>query len=192
MNGGTGPLRIVVTGGRGFVGQIVQGMVSSHALDTIIVRFPGVYGEGLRGSLSVARFFERAMAGGVLGVHADGHQTRTPIHVDDLVAGLMSIVERRKLQGLLNLGTSEEISPLELARRICAIVGGGRIVHPPQRRPRTWREVVGWSRKRTILGWQPSVSLDDGFRRTWLWWREGGEAGSCAAWHGPTVAPGGV
>lgn len=151
--------------------QVVQGMVASHGLDAVIVRFPGVYGEGLRGALAVARFFERAMVDGELEVHGDGLQTRTPIHVDDLVRGLLRIVERWDVRGVINLGTSEEISALDLARRIVDIVGRGRIVHVGQRSPQTYRETVDWSRARVLLGWEPKVGLDEGLQRTWTWWR---------------------
>ena len=152
--------------------QVVRGMVASHGLDAVIVRFPGVYGAGLRGSLAVARFFERATADGVLEVHGDGAQTRSPIHVDDLVRGLVAIVERPEVRDTVNLGTPEEISALELARRIQALVGRGRIAHGPQRTPNTARELIDGSRARTMLDWAPRVSLEEGLRQTWTWWRE--------------------
>ena len=150
--------------------QVIQGLVASHNLDATIVRFPGVYGEGLRGSLAVARFFERAVADGTLEIHGDGLQTRTPIHVDDLVAGLVRILEHADVRGIINLGTSEEISALELARRIQAIVGRGRVEHVAQRLPQTYREVVDWRRAWEVLGWEPAISLDEGLRRVWCWW----------------------
>ncbi len=152
--------------------QVVRGLVASHGLEAVIVRFPGVYGAGLRGALAVARFFERASADGVLEVHGDGAQTRSPIHVEDLVRGLVAIVERPEVRDTLNLGTPEEISALELAERIQALVGRGRIVHGPQRSPHTERELIDWSRAHAVLGWTPRVSLEEGLRRTWAWWRE--------------------
>lgn len=152
--------------------QVVRGMVASHGLNAVIVRFPGVYGPGLRGALAVARFFEQACADGMLEVHGNGRQTRSPIHVDDLIRGLIAIVKRPDVDGTINLGTPEEISALQLAERIQALVGRGRIVHGPQRDPQTERELIDWSRARDVLGWAPRVSLEEGLRGTWAWWRE--------------------
>ncbi len=152
--------------------QVIQGFISSHNLDATIVRFPGVYGEGLRGALAIARFFERAASDGVLEVHGNGLQTRTPIHVDDLVGGLLRIIERPDVHGLMNLGTSEEVSAVELAHRIRAIVGRGRVEHVAQRLPQTYREIVDWSKAREVLGWKPEISLDEGLLRVWRWWRQ--------------------
>lgn len=152
--------------------QVVRGMVASHGLDAVIVRFPGVYGPGLRGALAVARFFEQACTDGMLEVHGDGRQTRSPIHVDDLIRGLVAIVERPAVRDTINLGTPEEISALQLAERIQALVGRGRIVHGPQRSPQTERELIDRSRAQAVLGWAPRVSLEEGLRRTWAWWRE--------------------
>jgi len=150
--------------------QVIQGLVASFGMDAVIVRFPGVYGAQLRSALAVARFFERAFAGGVLEIHGDGLQTRTPIYVHDLVRGLVALVGQRDVQGVLNLGTSEEISALELAQRIIRLVGRGSISHGPQRLPQTYREHVDWRRANAMLGWSPHVSLDDGLARTRDWW----------------------
>lgn len=165
--------------------QVVQGLVASFGLDAVCVRFPGVYGEGLRGALAVARFFECAMSNGELEVHGDGLQTRTPIHVEDLVRGLLRVVESPDIRGVINLGTSEEISALDLARRIREIVGRGRIVHVGQRLPQTHRELVDWTRARTLLGWEPQVTLREGLERTWRWWCMRGEHASGGRSEGP-------
>lgn len=170
--------------------QVVTGLVASHDLDATVVRFPGVYGEGLRGALAVARFFQQATRDDVLTVHGDGHQTRTPIHVEDLVRGLVAIIERPGVSGLLNLGTDDEISALELAHKIRDIVGGGRIEHGPQRDPQTMRELVDWSRARELLDWSPRISLDEGLARTWRWWRtERGDDRSFVIENAPSFEP---
>ncbi len=151
--------------------QVVRGMVASHGLDATIVRFPGLYGEGLRGALAVARFFRAAMRGADLVVHGDGHQTRSPLYAGDLVEALVRLVERPDLDGVANLPGSEEVSALNLARRIQTLVGAGRIVHGPQRLPQTWREALDGSRAEEWLDWRPTTSLDLGLRRTWEWFR---------------------
>ena len=151
--------------------QVVRGLVASAGLDATWARFPGVYGERLRGALAVARFFEAAARDGELTVHGDGSQTRTPIHAADLVAGLVALVGQPGVKGPINLGTADEISALELARHVVHLAGAGRIVHVDQRLPQTWREHIDSSRAERLLGWRPGVPLHEGLARTWAWWQ---------------------
>lgn len=150
--------------------EVVRGMVASHGLGATWARFPGVYGEGLRGALAVARFFEAASHDGVISVHGDGRQTRSPIYVSDLAEGLARLVETPAISGAINLGAPEEISALDLARRVIALTGRGRVAHVEQRLPQTWRELLNSQRAHEQLGWQANTSLQEGLARTWAWW----------------------
>jgi nucleoside-diphosphate-sugar epimerase len=153
--------------------QIVRGMVDSLGLRALIVRFPGVYGEGLRGSMALARFLSAALAGADLEVHGDGLQTRTPLHVDDVVAGLCAAVRADDVDGIVNLAGREEISALELAERVVALAGRGRIVHVAPREPQTMRELADGTRADRLLDWRPAIALDEGMRRTLRWFVAG-------------------
>jgi nucleoside-diphosphate-sugar epimerase len=154
--------------------QVVRGLQASFGLRAAIVRFPGAYGPGMRGSLAVARFMRAAAAGGELLVHGDGLQTRTPLHVDDLAAGIAAVVEHEAIEGAINLAAAEEISALELARRIVALVGHGTIRHVEPRLPQTLRELADGRRAALDLGWTPQIGLADGLASTWAWWRQYG------------------
>ena len=156
--------------------QVVMGMVASHGLDATIVRFPGLYGPGLRGALAVARFFRAAMRDEELVVHGDGHQTRSPLYVGDLVEALVRLVERPALRGVLNLPGFEEVSALELARRIQALVGGGQVVHGPQRLPQTWREVLDGRLAEQWIDWTPTTRLRLGLESTRDWLLDAAES----------------
>lgn len=149
--------------------QVVRGLQASFGLRAMILRFPGVYGPGMRGSLAVARFMRAAAAGGDLLVHGDGLQTRTPLHVDDLADGIAAAVERESFSGVVNLAAAEEISALELARRIVALAGRGTIRHVDQRSPQTLREWADGRRAALELGWTPRIGLADGLASTWAW-----------------------
>lgn len=151
--------------------QVVRGLQASLGLRLAIARFPGVYGPGMRSSLAVARFMRAAAAGGELLVHGDGLQTRTPLHVEDLAAGLVALVERDDLSGAINFAAREEISALELARRIIELAGQGTIRHVEQRSPQTLRELADGTRAARELGWTPTISLAEGLASTWRWWR---------------------
>lgn len=151
--------------------QVVLGMVASFGLDAAIVRFPGVYGPGMRDALAVARFMHAAGERSELLVHGDGLQTRSPMHVDDVADGLATVVRHAGFRGAVNLAAPEEISALDLARRIIALAGGGTIRHIPQRTPQTLRELADGTRAARELGWSPRISLAEGLRSTWRWWQ---------------------
>lgn len=151
--------------------QVIRGMVDSFRLDAAIVRFPGVYGPGMRGSLAVAQFMRAAAAGGELQVHGDGAQTRSPMYIDDLARGLIAVVTHARFRETVNLATPEEISALELARRVIGLAGAGTIRHVAQRNPQTLRELADGSRAAHELGWSPQVRLADGLAMTWRWWQ---------------------
>lgn len=158
--------------------QVVEGMVASFGLHAAIVRFPGVYGPGMRGSLAVARFMRAAGEGGELLVHGDGLQTRSPMHVHDVAHGLLAVVRRADFRGTVNLAAPEEISALDLARRIIDLAGAGTIRHIPQRSPQTLRELADGTRALRELGWSPRISLAEGLASTWRWWKEQSPRGS--------------
>ncbi len=161
--------------------QGVKVLVDSQGLRALIVRFPGVYGERLRGSMAIARFLMAALAGGELQVHGDGHQTRTPLHVDDVVDGLCAAIDSDELVGIVNLAGREEVSALDLAHRVQALVGRGQIAHVAQREPQTWRELADGTHAEIVLGWQPRISLDEGLRRTLRWMLSRNVAASTSA-----------
>lgn len=156
--------------------QVVRGMVASHGLRAVIVRFPGVYGPGMRGSLAVARFMTAARDGGELLVHGDGNQTRTPMHVRDVAAGLRAVADSADLIGVINLAGADEISAVELARSIVALAGRGTIRHIDQRTPQTHRELADGTRARYELGWTPQIDLAVGLAATWSWFTAAGSA----------------
>lgn len=151
--------------------QVVQGMIDTLGLQATIVRFPGVYGPGMRDSLAVARFMRAASEGDDLLVHGDGAQTRTPMHVDDVADGLLAVVQHERCSRVINLAATEEISALELARRIIRLAGRGTIRHTAQRSPQTLREFADGSLAARELDWRPQHTLDEGLASTWEWWQ---------------------
>jgi dTDP-glucose 4,6-dehydratase len=156
--------------------HVVRGMIASHGLNAVIVRFPGVYGPGMRGSLAVARFMAAARDGGDLLVHGDGRQTRTPMYIGDVAAGLRAIVDATDLTGAINLAGTDEVSAAELARRIVDLAGRGTIRHVAQRAPQTHRELADGTRARDELGWTPQISLSEGLAATWSWFTTAGSS----------------
>ncbi|MGM1059402.1 UDP-glucuronic acid decarboxylase family protein [Saccharothrix sp. Mg75] len=139
-----------------------------HDIDAGIVRIFNTYGSRMRpdDGRMVPTFFRQALAGEPLTVHGDGTQTRSLCHVDDLVRGLLSMADSDHA-GPVNLGNPEEVTVLEVARRVVEITGsdsGVRHVEPMVDDPRRRRPDI--SLARDLLGWQPEIPLDEGLRRS--------------------------
>ncbi|MGH3813185.1 MAG: UDP-glucuronic acid decarboxylase family protein [Pseudonocardiaceae bacterium] len=139
--------------------------------DGAIVRIFNTYGPRMRprDGRVVSAFIVQALAGGPLTVHGDGSQTRSFCYVDDLVRGLVAMLDA-DIAGPINLGSTEEWTVAELAASILRITGSSAPVHyqplpaddPARRRPDI-------SVAQRDLVWSPEVSTDEGLRRTVSW-----------------------
>ncbi|PWW66918.1 NAD-dependent epimerase/dehydratase family protein [Actinokineospora spheciospongiae] len=139
-----------------------------HGVDTGIVRIFNTYGERMRpddGRL-VPTFVRQARAGEPLTVHGDGEQTRSLCHVDDLVAGLLAMAGSDH-PGPVNLGNPEEVTVLEVARRVVEVTGSSsplRHVAAMTDDPRRRKPDITLAGE--VLGWSPKIPLDEGLRRS--------------------------
>jgi UDP-glucuronate decarboxylase len=116
----------------------------------------------------ISNFIRQALLGEPLTVYGDGGQTRCFCYVSDLVDGLVRLMSTEDdFTGPVNLGSAHEITIRELADRIVALTGSKSVIRnvqlpiddPAQRQPDV-------TLARSRLGWQPTVSLDDGLAQT--------------------------
>ena len=115
----------------------------------------------------VSNFIVQALQGKDLTIYGDGTQTRSFCYVDDLVDGLMRLMNHEHLTGPVNLGNPGEFTMLELAERVLKTVGGSsRIVFLPLPGDDPKRRQPDITLARTELGWQPRVDLDEGLEST--------------------------
>jgi dTDP-glucose 4,6-dehydratase len=138
---------------------------------TGIARLFNTYGPRLsrEDGRAVPTFLDQALAGAPITVAGDGSQTRSLCFVDDTVEGILALAAS-DVRAPVNLGNDEELTVLELARRIRDLAGSdSEIVHVerPMDDPQVRRPDI--TRARELLGWRPRVSLDDGLRRTLEW-----------------------
>ena len=148
----------------------------THRVDTAIVRIFNTYGPRMRpdDGRAIPTFIRQALAGEALTVAGDGSQTRSVCYVDDLVEGIVRLLGS-DLPGPVNIGNPGEISVLDLARRIAALAEADvpvRFVPRPEDDPTVRRPDITLARRE--LGWEPTVELDDGLKRTIAWMRDGG------------------
>ncbi len=139
-----------------------------HGVDTKIVRIFNTYGPRmrLRDGRAVPAFMSQALRGEDVTVFGDGTQTRSFCYVTDLVEGIVRLMDAGTNEPV-NIGNPHEVTIEEIARTIISLVGSrSQIVYcplpvddPKQRRPDI-------TRARTILGWEPKVSLEEGLLKT--------------------------
>ncbi|AZZ49348.1 epimerase [Rathayibacter rathayi] len=147
----------------------------SFGVDTGVVRIFNTYGPNMDidDGRAVPAFVKAALASSPLPMHGDGTQTRSLLYVDDLVEGVLRMAESSE-PGPINLGSVEELQLGEIARRVVELVGSDSEVHygprpvddPERRRPDI-------TRAREVLGWEPTVSIEEGLARTVRWFSEG-------------------
>ncbi|MCW1097310.1 GDP-mannose 4,6-dehydratase [Streptomyces sp. RS2] len=142
-----------------------------HGTDTAIVRIFNTYGPRMRtgDGRAVPTFIAQALDGMPLTVAGDGGQTRSLCYVDDTVAGVLALAASGET-GPMNIGGDNEITMLELARRIVDLTGSGsriRFVERPVDDPCRRKPDTTLARER--LGWRPSVSWTEGLERTIGW-----------------------
>ncbi len=157
--------------------RFMEALTVAHARTTGlragIARIFNTYGPRLRPSDGrvVSNFVVQALAGEPLTVYGDGSQTRSFCYVDDLVDGLVRLVDADVL-GPVNLGNPAEVTVAELARRIIELTGSTSEIEQrplPADDPTRRRPDIG--RAAELLGWSPTVTLADGLRKTIEWYR---------------------
>lgn len=140
----------------------------THQVDTRIVRIFNTYGPRMRphDGRVVSNFIVQALGGEPLTVYGHGDQTRSFCYVDDLIEGIIRLFERGGDEPV-NIGNPNEFTVRQLAERVIALTGSRSpiVERPlPTDDPKVRKPDI--SRARTLLGWEPKISLDDGLRRT--------------------------
>ena len=145
----------------------------THQVDTKIVRIFNTFGPRLRvnDGRAIPAFVSQALTGRPMTVAGDGSQTRSIIFVDDLVNGILKLLDSA-LAGPVNIGNPEERSILELAKLIRDLTGSKSeivFIDRPVDDPTVRQPDISLAMRE--LGWKPEISIEDGLRRTIEWFR---------------------
>jgi UDP-glucuronate decarboxylase len=147
-----------------------------HALPIKVARIFNTYGPSMLpdDGRVVSSFIVAALQGTPLTVFGDGSQTRSFCYVDDLVDALIRMMATPDdVTGPINLGNPGEFAMLDLAGRVIDLVrNGGQIEYRPLPVDDPVRRLPDIDLARTLLGWRPTVSLDDGLARTVEYFRD--------------------
>jgi UDP-glucuronate decarboxylase len=141
-----------------------------HRLRIKVMRIFNTYGPRMHPNDGrvVSNFIMQALKGDDITIYGDGRQTRSFCYVDDLIDGMVAMMETADdVTGPINVGNPEEFTMLELAESVLKLTGSKSKLtrlplpadDPKQRQPDI-------TRARNTLGWQPKVKLEDGLRET--------------------------
>jgi dTDP-glucose 4,6-dehydratase len=170
-----------------------------HGLDTRIVRIFNTFGPRMRPNDGrvVSNFIVQALSGKPLTVFGTGNQTRSFCYVDDLIEGITRLLlvpsdrtheqrtdrqsfiyqsdtlTERSVHEPINLGNPHELTVLEIAKKVQALVGTTAPIEfkpLPADDPKVRCPDI--HRAKALLGWEPKVGLDEGLRRTVEYFRK--------------------
>ena len=141
-----------------------------HKLGIKVVRIFNTYGPRMHPNDGrvVSNFIVQALQGQDITIFGDGLQTRAFCYVDDMIEGFIRMMATGdEITGPINLGNPTEMPMLRLAERILALTGSkSRIVHRPLPVDDPVQRCPDIAKARAVLGWEPTVPLDDGLTRT--------------------------
>jgi len=156
-----------------------------NKVDIKVVRIFNTYGPRMRpdDGRVVSNFIVQALANEPITIYGDGSQTRSFCYISDLIEGLIRMMEyetgdlsREKdytkpyvsgFPGPINLGNPEEVTILDIARRVVALTGSSSEVvfeRLPEDDPK--KRCPDITKARNHLGWSPAMSLDEGLKKT--------------------------
>jgi UDP-glucuronate decarboxylase len=145
-----------------------------HKLPIKVARIFNTYGPRMlpNDGRVVSNFIVQALQGKDITIYGDGSQTRSFCYVDDLVDGLMRLMESdAEVTGPINLGNPGEFSIKQLAEMVIELVGAGdardpKIVYQPLPQDDPTQRKPDIKQARELLGWEPKVKLADGLPKT--------------------------
>ena len=147
-----------------------------HGVDIKVIRIFNTYGPRMRSDDGrvVSNFIIQALRNEDITIYGSGMQTRSFCYVDDLVDGMIKMMESREgFTGPVNLGNPEEFTMLKLAKMIVEMTGSQsklKFFPLPQDDPIQRRPVIELAKKE--LGWQPFLTLQEGLERTIEYFRK--------------------
>ena len=141
-----------------------------------VVRIFNTYGPRMhpKDGRVVSNFIWQALNGSPITIYGDGSQTRSFCYVDDLVRGLISLMETDdSVTGPINIGNPGEFSILELAEKVLGQIGGdSRLVREPLPSDDPLQRCPDITRARNLLNWEPTIPLAEGLVPTIAYFRE--------------------
>jgi dTDP-glucose 4,6-dehydratase len=152
---------------------LVHSYVRTFGFPALIVRPSNNYGPYQFPEKFLPLMISNALEDRPLPIYGDGAQQRTWLHVKDNCNGILAVLERGRVGEIYNIGGSDVVDNLTMARHILRATGKTEtlITHVQDRPGHDRRYAVSSKKIGVELGWNPITSLDEGFRQTIEWYR---------------------
>ena len=145
-------------------------------VDIKVIRIFNTYGPNMHPNDGrvISNFVMQALKHNDITIYGDGRQTRSFCYVDDLVEGMIRMMNSKEgFTGPINLGNPKEFTIVELAKEVLYLTGSNsKVVHRPlpQDDPVQRKPVIELAREE--LGWEPKISLKQGLKKTILYYQQ--------------------
>ncbi|MDZ4689383.1 MAG: UDP-glucuronic acid decarboxylase family protein [Planctomycetaceae bacterium] len=147
----------------------------SHNLEVRIIRIFNTYGPRMdpNDGRVISNFITQALKGEPITIYGDGTQTRSFCYCDDLLRGMMLLMDQDQETGPVNIGNPGEYTMLELAEEVQKATGStAPIEYEPLPRDDPKQRCPDITKAKQLLGWEPTVNLQDGLAKTVPYYRQ--------------------
>ncbi|MDA0590043.1 MAG: SDR family oxidoreductase [Planctomycetota bacterium] len=148
---------------------------NSHGVETRLIRIFNTYGPRMdpNDGRVISNFIMQALRGEPITIYGDGSQTRSFCYVDDLLAGMMALMDHDDNElGPVNIGNPVERTMLELAEAVIEVTASNsKIEHHPLPKDDPTRRCPNIDKAKANLGWEPKVELTAGLEKTVTYYR---------------------
>ncbi|MBS0265090.1 MAG: GDP-mannose 4,6-dehydratase, partial [Planctomycetes bacterium] len=141
----------------------------SHKLEVRLVRIFNTYGPRMdpHDGRVVSNFITQALQGKPITIFGEGKQTRSFCYVDDLVEGIMRLMDQNETTGPINIGNPGEFSMLELAELVLKLTGSkSKLIHEPLPADDPKQRCPDITKAKKFLNWSPTIPLEEGLKKT--------------------------
>ena len=146
-----------------------------HGVDIRVIRIFNTYGPRMHPNDGrvVSNFIMQALQGEPITLYGDGQQTRSFCYVDDLVEGMVRMMDQDVEIGPTNMGNTCEFTIRELAELVLRLTGSkSDLVFKPLPQDDPIQRQPDITKARATLGWEPKVALEDGLKETIAYFKE--------------------
>ena len=145
-----------------------------HNLDVRIIRIFNTYGPRMQPNDGrvISNFIFQALKGKPLTIYGEGEQTRSFCFVDDLIDGMIKLMDS-KVYSPINIGNPSEITILELAEKIREKINPElKLIFKPLPEDDPMQRKPDITKAKNELNWEPKINIEDGLNRTIKWFKE--------------------
>jgi len=163
----TGP-RSMYDEAKRFAEALTTSYHNQNHVEARIVRIFNTYGPRMRldDGRCLPNFIIAALKAGSLPIYGTGQQTRSFCYVDDLIDGIVRLMESNA-EGPVNIGNPDEVTILELAKEVISMTGGkSELQYMPAMQDDPTRRQPDINRAKTELQWEPTINRAEGLKRT--------------------------